>query len=87
MCPLNPASLIGHHVVFTAEAVGQVPAFRDTLTIRVVTEYHGVIGGEPQYTVTGNNSDAFDAFLSELRVVGLEGRERAEILHLAHSAS
>lgn len=82
--PMNPAALIGHHVTFTAAAAAAVPAF-DTLTIREVTAYHGIISGDPMYTVTTRGGEEHEAFLSELRIVGLQGPELARMLKLVQS--
>ena len=83
MLPLNPACLVGHFVVFTPEAAAAVPAF-DTLTIREVTAYHGITSGEPMYTVAVNGVE-HEAFLSELRITGLQGSELAGMLGLVQS--
>ena len=77
MSPINPAALVGHHVVITAAAQAEVPAFRVGPVIFEVTEFYGVTGGEPQYEIRclGGDREAHDVFLSEVRLVGASGPE------------
>lgn len=88
MLPINPARLVGSPVVYTAEAVRQVPAL-DT-TLREVTAYHGIVSGEPMYTVISQSGNPTEAFLSELRLfVGgpAYSRPGAELLDLVHAVA
>jgi predicted nucleic acid-binding protein len=93
LLPLNPSVLVGHHIVFTAAAAAVVPAF-NTPRIHEITAFCGVVGGEPHYMVAPLFSDGSldlgaekDAFLSELRVVGIEGEEARVISRIAHELS